>query len=78
MVYLRVVNNINQNSIIMSEQIIPDVELTSDVAVAEPVTIEEPAVNYSELTLAELVKLFEELVQNEERMKMSKESRNWG
>ena len=26
----------------MSEQIIPDVELTSDVAVAEPVTIEEP------------------------------------
>ena len=74
MVYLRVVNNINQNSIIMSEQIIPDVELTSDVAVAEPVTIEEPAVNYSELTLAELVKLFEELVQNEERMKMSKEA----
>ena len=74
MVYLRIVNNINQNSIIMSEQIIPDVELTSDVAVAEPVTIEEPAVNYSELTLAELVKLFEELVQNEERMKMSKEA----
>ena len=74
MVYLQIVNNINQNSIIMSEQIIPDVELTSDVAVAEPVTIEEPAVNYSELTLAELVKLFEELVQNAERMKMSKEA----
>ena len=58
----------------MSEQIIPDVELTSDVVVAEPVANEEPAVNYSELTLAELVKLFEELVQNEERMKMSKEA----
>ena len=41
---------------------------------AEPVANEEPAVNYSELTLAELVKLFEELVQNEERMKMSKEA----
>ena len=58
----------------MSEQIIPDVELTSDVVVAEPVANEEPAVNYSELNLAELVKLFEELVQNEERMKMSKEA----
>ena len=58
----------------MSEQIIPDVELASDVVVAEPSAIEEPAVNYSELSLAELVKLFEELVQNEERMKMSKEA----
>ena len=58
----------------MSEQIIPDVDLTSDVVVAEPVVNEEPAVNYSELNLAELVKLFEELVQNEERMKMSKEA----
>ena len=58
----------------MSEQIIPDVEFTSDVVVAEPVVNEEPAVNYSELNLAELVKLFEELVQNEERMKMSKEA----
>ena len=50
---------------------IPDVELTSDVAEA----VEKvPAVNYSEKTLAELVKLFEELAQNEERMKMSKEA----
>ena len=58
----------------MSEEIIPGVELTSDVVVAEPVEIAEPAVNYSEKTLAELIKLFEELVQNEERMKMSKEA----
>lgn len=65
---------INQNSVIMSEVIIPDVELTSDVVVAEPVETAEPAVNYSEKNLAELIKLFEELVQNEERMKMSKEA----
>ena len=74
MVYLRLVIFINQNSIIMSEQIIPDVELTSDVVVAEPAAAEEPAVNYSEMNLAELVKQFEDLVQNEERMKMSKEA----
>ena len=58
----------------MSDVIIPDVELTSDVVVAEPVETAEPAVNYSEKNLAELIKLFEELVQNEERMKMSKEA----
>ena len=58
----------------MSEVIIPDVTLASDVVVAEPVETAEPAVNYSEKTLAELIKLFEELVQNEERMKMSKEA----
>ena len=58
----------------MSDVIIPDVELTSDVVVAETVEIAEPAVNYSEKTLAELIRLFEELVQNEERMKMSKEA----
>ncbi len=58
----------------MSEEIIPDVELTSDVVVAEAAEIAEPAVNYSEKTLAELIKLFEELVQNEERMKLSKEA----
>ena len=45
----------------MSDPIIPDVEITSDVAVAEAVEITEPAVNYSEKTLAELVALFEEL-----------------
>ena len=60
----------------MSELIIPDVEITPDVpesveSVAETV---ETAVNYSEKNLAELVKLFEELVQNEDRMKMSKEA----
>ena len=38
----------------MSEQIIPDVELASDVVVAEA----------GDKTLAELIKLFEELLQN--------------
>jgi hypothetical protein len=58
----------------MSEEIIPDVEITSDVLVAEAAEIAEPAVNYSEKTLAELVALFEELLQNEERMKMAKDA----
>ena len=59
----------------MSEEMIPDVELTSDVAVAEAdVEVAESAVNYSEKNLAELVALFEELMQNEERMKMSKDA----
>ena len=58
----------------MSEQIIPDVELTSDVVVAETAEVAEPAVNYSEKTLAELIRLFEELIQNEERMKLYKEA----
>ena len=61
----------------MSELIIPDVVLTSDVPESVESVMEEsaaPAVNYSEKTLAELVRLFEELVQNEERMKMSKEA----
>ena len=53
---------------------IPDVDLTSDVVVAEAVENAEPAVNYSEKTLAELVALFEELVGNDERMKMSKDA----
>ena len=44
----------------MSEVIIPDVEITSDVP--------------EKKSLAELVKQFEALVQNEERMKMSKEA----
>lgn len=52
---------INQNSVIMSEEIIPDVELTSDVVVAEPVENAEPAVNYSEKTLAELIRLLRNL-----------------
>ena len=58
----------------MSEQIIPDVELASDVVVAEAAEMAEPAVNYSEKTLAELIKLFEELIQNEDRMKLSKDA----
>ena len=58
----------------MSAEIIPDVTMASDVVVAEPVEVAEPAVNYSEKNLAELIRLFEELVQNEERMKMSKEA----
>ena len=48
----------------MSEQIIPDVEIASDVVVAEA----------GDKTLAELIKLFEELLQNEDRMNMSKEA----
>ena len=58
----------------MREEIIPDVEMTSDVAVAEAAEAAESAVNYSEKTLAELIAAFEELMQNEERMKMSKEA----
>ncbi len=58
----------------MSEEIIPGVELTPDVVVAEAAETAEPAVNYSEKNLSELIRLFEELVQNEERMKMSKEA----
>jgi len=54
----------------MSELINPGVEVTPDV----PESVESLTVNYSEKTLAELVKLFEELVQNEERMKMSKDA----
>ena len=64
----------------MSELINPGVGLTPDVpesvesVMAETVEMASPAVNYSEKNLAELVNLFEELVQNEERMKMSKDA----
>ena len=58
----------------MSEEMIPDVEITSDVLDAESVENTEAALNYSEKTLAELVKLFEELITNEDRLKMSKEA----
>lgn len=50
----------------MTEEIIPEVEMTSDVV--------ESNVNYSELTLAELVHAFEHLAVNEERMKMLKDA----
>ena len=61
----------------MSELNVPGVvDVTPDVpeSVESVVETVEPAVNYSEKNLAELVALFEELVQNEERMKMSKEA----
>ena len=70
MVYLRLIYIINQNSITMSEEMIPDVQLTSDVTEVDGVS----AVNYYEKNLSELVKLFEELVDNEERMNMSKDA----
>ena len=60
----------------MSDVIIPDV-LASDVPeTVETVEIEEveSTVNWSEKNLAELVKAFEELVQDEDRMKKSKEA----
>ena len=50
----------------MVEEIIPDVEMASDVV--------ESNVNYSEMTLAELVNAFEQLLGNADRMKMSKEA----
>ena len=53
---------------------IPDVEITSDVLVAEAAENADTAVNYSDKTLAELIALFEELAGNEERLKMSKEA----
>ena len=78
MVYLRLIYIINQNSITMSEEIIPDVTLTSDVPeTVENIAIEETAenvVSYSEKSLAEIVKIFEELMADEERMKKSKEA----
>ena len=64
----------------MSEEIIPgaqasDVPETVEIVEVEDVNeVVESTVNWSEKNLAELVKAFEELVQNEERMKMSKEA----
>ena len=78
MVYLHLVLFINQNSVIMSDEIIPDVIVTSDVPeTVENLVIEETveaAVSYSEKTLAEIVRLFEDLMADEERMKKSKEA----
>lgn len=64
----------------MSEEIIPDAVVASDV----PETLENneaaasenaaQTVNLAEKTLAELVHMFEELVQNVDRMKLSKEA----
>ena len=65
MVNLRLVLIINQNSVIMSEEIIPDVIVASDVPeTVENLVVEETAenANYSEMTLAEIVKSFEDLM----------------
>ena len=53
----------------MSEEIIPDVPVASDV-----LENEEPAVNYSALSLAELADMFQKLAISEDRMKRSKEA----
>ena len=62
----------------MSEEIIPDVTVTSDVPeTVENIVIEEAAenvVSYSDKSLAEIVRIFEELMADEERMKKSKEA----
>ena len=62
----------------MSEEIIPDVIETSDVPeTVENVNVEETVenvTNYSEMTLAEIIRHFEVLANDEERMKMSKEA----
>ncbi len=53
----------------MSEEIIPDVTLASDV-----LENEEPAVNYAAMSLAELADAFQKLAVGEDRMKRSKEA----
>ncbi len=53
----------------MSEEIIPDVPVTSDV-----LENEEPVVNYSAMSLAELADMFQKLAISEDRMKRSKEA----
>ncbi len=53
----------------MSEEIIPDVPVASDV-----LENEEPAVNYSAMSLAELADMFQKLAVSEDRMKRSKEA----
>ena len=66
----------------MSDVIIPDVaasDVPEGVEIIVDETVEvietlEPTVNYAEKNLAELVKLFEELVQDEERMNKSNEA----
>lgn len=53
----------------MSEAIIPDVPVVSEVP-----EIEEPSVNYSGMSLAELADTFQKLAISEDRMKRSKEA----
>lgn len=53
----------------MSEEIIPDVPVTPDV-----LENEEPTVNYSGMSLAELADTFQKLAISEDRMKRSKEA----
>jgi len=52
----------------MSEEINPGIEMTPDV----PETVE--TVNYSEMSIAELAELFEELAKSEDRMKRFKDA----
>ena len=60
----------------MSDEIKPDVQITSDVE--EPKTeiqeVIEPAVNYAEKTLAELSGLFEKLMEDVDKVRKSKEA----
>jgi len=62
----------------MSEEIIPDVVVTSDVPeTVENVIVEETVenvTNYSEMSLAEIIRHFEVLANDEDRMKKSKEA----
>ena len=62
----------------MSEEIIPDVIATSDVPeTVENIVVEEATenlVSYSDKTLAEIVRIFEDMMADEERMKRSKEA----
>ncbi len=53
----------------MSEEIIPDVTVASDVLEKD-----EPAVNYAAMSLAELADTFQKLAISEDRMKRSKEA----
>ena len=59
----------------MNEELNPDVQNAPDV-LESPVVVEAEAEmpNYSEMSLAELSQLFEELAASEDRMKRSKEA----
>ncbi|MCM1178554.1 MAG: DUF349 domain-containing protein [Clostridium sp.] len=66
----------------MSEEIIPDAPVVSDVeekaenpvVISDEENVEEPKVNYAEKTLAELVSIFEDFAKNADRLKFPKEA----
>ncbi|MDE5889557.1 MAG: DUF349 domain-containing protein [Bacteroidales bacterium] len=66
----------------MSEEIIPDAPVVSDVeenaenqvVISDVENAEEPKVNYAEKTLAELVSIFEDFARNVDRLKFPKEA----